>query len=212
MLLGRKQALMMKYVDFLQIQVSTVNMKPEKTIKAVQEEQVKVATEPVRPVIQQSTGSSITINGKTHQLPTTNRCLLKEYADVFEGIGTHLCGEYHIQLKEDYKPVQDPPLQVAVSLKPAYRAQLDGLPKLCAITEVREYTEWVKLNCSCKDTRWFPEVMPGSKGSQQEQQKNLVIQQDNWWHSTSSARLHTPHPARFQAWVLALPHCTEKAS
>ena len=78
MILGRDQVLRMKYVDFPHIQVPTVHVKPEKTIKAVQEELVKAATEQVRPVIQQSTDSSITISGKADQLPTTQRYLLKE--------------------------------------------------------------------------------------------------------------------------------------
>ena len=82
-ILAREQALRMKYVDFPLIQVPTINEKPGKTIKAVQKEQVKAATEPV---IKRSTGNSITINGKTHQLSTTKGCLLKEYADVFKGI------------------------------------------------------------------------------------------------------------------------------
>ena len=99
----------MKYVDFSQIQEPTVNANPEKTIKVVQKEQVKAATELVRPIIQQSTESSITINGKTHQPPTTKECMLKEYADIFERIGTLSHGEYYIQLKEDYKLVQHPP-------------------------------------------------------------------------------------------------------
>ena len=79
MILGRDQILRTKYVDFSQIQVLAVNAKPEKTIKAVQKEQVKPATKPVRPVIQQSTESNITFNGKTHQLSTTKGYLLKEY-------------------------------------------------------------------------------------------------------------------------------------
>ena len=32
--------------------------------------------------------SSITINGKTHPLPTTKEYILHEYADVFKGVGT----------------------------------------------------------------------------------------------------------------------------
>ena len=83
-ILGRDQALRMKYVDFTQIQQPTVNSKPEKTIMAVQKEQVKAATEPVRLVIQQSTDSTITINGKIHQLSTTKGYLLKQYADLYE--------------------------------------------------------------------------------------------------------------------------------
>ena len=53
MILGRNQAMRMKYVDFPQIQEPTVNVKPEKKpIKAVQKEQVTAATEPVRAAIQ----------------------------------------------------------------------------------------------------------------------------------------------------------------
>ena len=61
----------MKYGDFSQFQGPRINVKPEKTIKTVQEEHTKAASEPVKTVIQQSTDSSITINAKTYQLPTT---------------------------------------------------------------------------------------------------------------------------------------------
>ena len=49
--------------------------------------------------------SSITINGKTHPLPTTKEYILHEYADVFKGVGTLPGGPYHIKLKDSYKPV-----------------------------------------------------------------------------------------------------------
>ena len=39
--------------------------------------------------------SSITINGKTHPLPTTKEYILHEYADVFKGVGTLPGGPYH---------------------------------------------------------------------------------------------------------------------
>ena len=44
--------------------------------------------------------SSITINGKTHPLPTTKEYVLHEYADVFKGVGTLPGGPYHIKLKD----------------------------------------------------------------------------------------------------------------
>ena len=70
-------------------------------------EHVKAATEPMRPVVQHSRDGIITINCKKHQLPT-RVYLLKEYADLLEEIGTIPGGEYHIQQKKDYKPVQHP--------------------------------------------------------------------------------------------------------
>ena len=43
--------------------------------------------------------SSVTINGKTHPLPTTKEYILHEYADVFKGVGTLPGGPYHMKLK-----------------------------------------------------------------------------------------------------------------
>ena len=56
--------------------------------------------------------SAVTINGKTHPLPTTQKYILHEYADVFKGVGTLPGGPYHIKLKDSYKPVQHPPRSV----------------------------------------------------------------------------------------------------
>ena len=138
MILGRNQALIMEYVSFPEIQKPAVQAKTNKSIKTLLEEPVKCTngpkvprvqkcTDPVVTVIQTRTEERITINGKTHSLPTTKDYLLQEYADVFEGIGTLPGGPYRIQLKEGYKPVQQPPRQVAVSLKPPYKADLERL-------------------------------------------------------------------------------------
>ena len=62
---------------------------------------------------------------------------------MFQGIGTLPGGPYHIQLKKGYKPIQHPPCQVAVSLKPLYKAELERLTQLGVIKEVRELTEWI---------------------------------------------------------------------
>ena len=66
--------------------------------------------------------SSITINGKTHPLPTTKEYILHEYADVFKGVGTLPGGPYHIKLKYSYKPVQHPPRSVPLGMQSAYKA------------------------------------------------------------------------------------------
>ena len=87
--------------------------------------------------------SSITINGKTHPLPTSKECTLHEYADVFKGVGTLPGGPYHIKLKDSYKPVQHPPRSVPLGMQSAYKAELDRLVKEGIITEVHEHTEWI---------------------------------------------------------------------
>ena len=60
--------------------------------------------------------SSITINGKTHPLPTTKEYILHEYTDVFKGVGTLPGGPYHTRLKDSYKPVQHPPRSVPLGI------------------------------------------------------------------------------------------------
>ena len=87
--------------------------------------------------------SSVTINGKTHPLPTTKEYILHEYADVFKGVGTLPGGPYHIKLKDSYKPVQHPPRSVPLVMQSAYKAELHRLVKEGIITEVQEHTEWI---------------------------------------------------------------------
>ena len=145
MILGRKQA-------FPEIQKPAVQAKTERSVKTLVEEPAKTTdgpaiprvqkcTDPVVPVIQKRTQERITINGKTHLLPTSKDYLVQEYADVFQGIGTLPGGPYRIQIKEGYKPIQHPPRQVAVSLKSPYKAELERLTQLGVIKEVREHTE-----------------------------------------------------------------------
>ena len=211
MILGRHQSLKIGYVNFPEIQAPNIPYKkesstrkgPETSIKKVTTTRQEAATEPVVPVIQQSTDSSITINGKTQQLPTSKEYLLKEYADVFDGIGTLPGGAYHIQLKDGYKPVQHAPRTVAQSLKPAYREELDRLLRINVIAEVREYTEWVNsivpakkpdgtlrlcldpkdLNKEMKRDKWYTrtmdDVLPELAGSKF---FSLLDAKSGFWH------------------------------
>ena len=72
--------------------------------KATQEKQSKQTDEPVIPKIKWNQ-DSIELNGKVHKLPITKEYMLKEYSDIFKGIGTLPGGPYHIRLKEQYRPV-----------------------------------------------------------------------------------------------------------
>ena len=85
------------------------------------------------------------LNGKTHKLPITKEYILKEYHDVFKGVGTLPGGPYHIRLKEQYRPVQHPPRSVPIAMQTGYKSELDRLTKEGIITEVKEYTEWINL-------------------------------------------------------------------
>ena len=87
--------------------------------------------------------SSITINGKTHPLPTTKEYILHEYADVFKGVGTLPGSPYQIKLRNSYKTVQHLLRSVPFGMQSAYKAKLDRLVKEDIITEVHEHTDWI---------------------------------------------------------------------
>ena len=87
--------------------------------------------------------NSIELNGKLHKLPITKGCILKEYSDVFKGMGTLQGGPYQIRLKEEYRQVQQLPRSVPVAMQSAYKAEFNRLVKDGIITEVKEHTEWI---------------------------------------------------------------------
>ena len=171
-ILGRVQAKAMGYVQFPQIRwPHTLNMfqhtyrnlcmhksHAAKTTETAFQPQVSIhkttpieknkakqalqTAEPVLPQIKWNT-DSIQLNGKTHKLPITKEYILKEYNDVFKGVGTLPGGPYHIRLKEQYRPVQHPPRSVPIAMQTAYMAELDRLMKEGIIKEVKEHTEWI---------------------------------------------------------------------
>ena len=122
-----------------------VHVHKSESIKATQAKQLKQTSEPVIPQIKWNT-DSIELNGKIHKLPNTKDYMLKEYSDVFKGVGTLPGGPYHTRLKEQYKPVQHPPRSVPVAMQSTYKAELNRLLKEGIITEVKEHTEWINFN------------------------------------------------------------------
>ena len=109
-----------------------------------QAKQSKQTAEPEVPQIKWN-AVVIELNGKVHKLPITKDYMLREYSDVFKGIGTLPGGPYHIRLKEQYRLVQHPPRSVPVAIQSAYRAELNRLVQEGIITEVKEHTEWINL-------------------------------------------------------------------
>ena len=102
----------------------TTHTQKTESCKATQVKQSRQTYEPVVPKIKWNT-HSIELNGKVHKLPITKDYILKEYSDVFMGVGTLPGGPYHIRLKEDHKPVQHPLRSVPVAMQSAYRAELE---------------------------------------------------------------------------------------
>ena len=153
--------------------------------------------------------SSITINGKTHPLPTTKEYILHEYADVFKGVGTLPGGPYHIKLKDSYKPVQHPPRSVPLAMQSAYKAESDRLVKEAIIIEVHEHTEWINsivpvmigdgslrlcldqkdLNKAIKRNKWYART-PDDILPELAQSKYFTVKDamSGFWHITLDLR------------------------
>ena len=124
---------------------SRVHVHKNDSTNAIQVKQSRQSTGPVVPQIKWNT-DSIELNGKIHKLPITKDYMLKEYSDIFKGIGTLPGGPYHIRLKATVQTmVHHPPRSVPVAMQTTYKAELNRLVKEDIITEVKEYTEWINL-------------------------------------------------------------------
>ena len=126
-ILWRDTAIKMNYVNFPEVKPPQRSLHNLVSTQAFSQESATVSvdkltkkktvpdkvTQPVKPTVRHNR-DSIILNGKTHSLPTTKEYLMKEYKDVFSGIGTLPGGPYHIELKENYKAVQHAPHQVSI--------------------------------------------------------------------------------------------------
>ena len=88
-----------------------------------------------------------TVRSVNDQLQTSPSVLnkewiLKEYSDVFEGLG---CMDrlYHMEVDETVRPVVHPPRKVPVALRDRLKEELDKLVKEGIITPVTESTKWL---------------------------------------------------------------------
>ena len=99
--------------------------------------------------------------------------------------------------------MQHPPRQIAVSLKEAYKAELEKLVQLRVIQEVKEHTEWINsivpvkkpdgslrlcldpkdLNKAIKRNRWYSrtidDILPELTGSKY---FSLLDAKSGYWH------------------------------
>ena len=68
--------------------------------------------------------------------------MLREYKDVFEGLGC-MTQEYHIEIQQDATPVMHPPFRLPFSLHGKPTEALDRKEKTGIITKVDKTTDWV---------------------------------------------------------------------
>ena len=89
--------------------------------------------------------------------------ILKEFADVFKGIGC-LPGEYSIKIDPSVPQVIHPPHRVPIALKEKFKAKLDSLVDQNIITPVTKPTSWdnsfvcVKKTTDLSGYTWAPSI------------------------------------------------------
>lgn len=93
-------------------------------------------------VANSETASSIDDKLQTPPSGLSKEWILKEYSDVFEGLGC-MDGQYHMKVDEAVWPVVHPPRKVPVALRDRLKEELDKLVNEGIITLVTEPTKWV---------------------------------------------------------------------
>ena len=134
LILRRETAQQVGYIAFLEVTPPSLTSTP----------QIHTSVNAQRP-------DSSKVNKPTYEvlddaaicLPLTKEYVLSEYRDLFEGIGKLPGGKYHIQLKPDTQPVQNPPRTVPEKKKAAYKEELERLCSSAIIEPVQRHTDWI---------------------------------------------------------------------
>ena len=76
------------------------------------------------------------------RVPLTRETILKEYKDVFEGLGhIGICSSFVVN--PDHTPVQHAPRRVAVTLQKEVKEKITEMEKKGIIQKVKEPTDWI---------------------------------------------------------------------
>ena len=82
------------------------------------------------------------INEDCNSVGSAHELLVNKYEDVFKGLGS-LPGELHLSVRDDAKPVVNPPRSVAFPIRKEVKQLLEGLEEKGVITKVTQPTDWV---------------------------------------------------------------------
>ncbi|XP_041472642.1 uncharacterized protein K02A2.6-like [Lytechinus variegatus] len=91
----------------------------------------------------------IEILSQATEQPLTKEQIMKEYKDVFTGLGC-LPGEYHLETDKTVKPVQHMPRRVPAALKPSLKDKISELEEKGVIKKVTTPTEWISSMVAVK--------------------------------------------------------------
>ena len=115
----------------MKFQVINGKQKPILSAQTCQTLQLLKISEQIHEISETGTGNK----------PLTKESILKEFHDVFEGLGN--IGDASVTVDPDAKPIQHAPRRIAVTLHQEIKAKLAELEKKQIIVKETEPTEWI---------------------------------------------------------------------
>ena len=93
---------------------------------------------------------------KPHKIITSKEEIIKQYQDVFNGIGNFLGPPYTIHLDSSVQPKQAPCRPVPILLKEAFKKEIDKMLQAGVLKPVTEATPWINsfVLVELKDKSW----------------------------------------------------------
>ena len=80
---------------------------------------------------------------KPHKMITSKDQIMKQYPDVFDGIGKFPGPPYTIHLDPSIQPKQTPSRPVPMHLKEAFKKEIDKMLQAGVLKPVTEATPWI---------------------------------------------------------------------
>ena len=87
--------------------------------------------------------SVFSVHSKPTETPLTKEPVLKNYSDIFQGLGKFPGEPYKLRLKPDSTPAKHRPQKVPLHLQDAFHEEVERLVKIDVLEPVSEPTEWV---------------------------------------------------------------------
>ena len=83
------------------------------------------------------------VREKGPKLITSKEMIMREYPDVFQGIGKFLGPDYHIQLDPSIPPKQTPCRPIPIHLKGQFQQEINKMLQAGVLVPVHEATPWI---------------------------------------------------------------------
>ena len=87
--------------------------------------------------------SVLSVHSKPTETTLTKESVLKNYSDIFQGLGKFPGDPYKLRLKPDSTPAKHRPQKVPLHLQDAFHEEIKRLVEIDVLEPVNEPTEWV---------------------------------------------------------------------